>query len=68
MAGFRLTAFPVVFTGALVFGCVAFFNRKKCFPEVFEQQKQIRLESIEKAIEFREAIRKKKEEREKRSN
>ncbi len=53
-----MTPSSAVFIAALVSGCVAFVNRKKFFPEVFEQGIKSRKESYSQAVAFRETIKK----------
>lgn len=61
----RLTAFPVLFGASLVAFAVAFYNRRKLFPEVEEIQRQKARESHYQAIEFKskvaEGVRKERE-------
>ena len=63
----RLAVFPVVFGASFLGLAVAFYNRKKLFPEVEEAKWQKAWESHYQAVEFRakvaEGVKREKEKR-----
>ena len=63
MAGVRFGPSQIVLGTLLVSGCIAFINRKKFFPEVLEKNAQLRKESRDQAIAFRDEFKRRREER-----
>lgn len=54
--GVRVTAFPIVFCGALVVFTVGFCNRRKLFPEVDEINRRKAEESRVQAVAFKSQV------------
>ena len=63
----RATVFPVIFGASLVALSIAFYNRRKFFPEVEEIHQRKSVESHVQAQEFKvkvaEGVKKKREEK-----
>lgn len=64
MAGVRIGPSQIILGTLLVSGCIAFINRKKFFPEVFERNAQLRRESRDQAIAFKDEFKKRRERKE----
>ena len=54
--GIRVTAFPIVFSGALVVFTVGFCNRRKLFPEVDEINRRKAEEGRVQAVAFKSQV------------
>lgn len=52
----RVAVFPVVFCVSLVSLSIAYFNRKKLFPEVWVLKRQQAIESHEQALRFKSLV------------
>ena len=64
MAGVKFGPSQIVLGALLVSGCIAFINRKKFFPEVFEKNAQLRKESRDQAIAFKDEFKRRRERKE----
>ena len=65
MAGVRVGTSQIIFAVFLISGCVAFVNRKKLMPEVFERNRKLKEESFEQAAAFKDAVKKQLEAKQK---